>query len=81
MRGGPVLELAAGHGLLSAILIILDDSTESATCVDIKRPLSHETLLAVLEKHWPRIQGRVQYLDAKIEDITPKNRLLIGWPE
>lgn len=69
MRGGPVLELAAGHGLLSAILIILDDSAESATCVDIKRPPSHETLLTVLEKHWPRIQGRVQYRDAKIEDV------------
>ena len=75
MRGGPILELAAGHGLLSVILVILDDSAESATCVDIKRPPSHETLLTVLEKRWPRIEGRIQYLDAKIEeiDVMPGN--------
>jgi hypothetical protein len=79
MRGGPVLELAAGHGLLSAVLIILDDSVESATCVDIKRPPSHETLLAVLEKRWPRIQGRVRYLDANIEDVdAPTGSLLVS---
>jgi len=77
MRGGPVLELAAGHGLLSAILIILDDTTEAATCVDIKQPPSHERLVAALEKHWPRLRGRVRYLEGKIEDTAvPPDGLL-----
>lgn len=77
MRGGPVLELAAGHGLLAAILIILDDTSEYAVCVDIKQPPSHETLLAMLEKHWPRLAGRVRYVDARMEDVeVPDGSLL-----
>ncbi|MCK9997317.1 MAG: methyltransferase [Candidatus Krumholzibacteria bacterium] len=68
MRGGPIVELAAGHGLLSAILILLDDSTETATCVDIQRPPSHEKILASLEKQWPRIKGRVRYVEGRIEE-------------
>jgi hypothetical protein len=70
MRGGPVIELAAGHGLLSAILIILDDTTETATCVDIQQPPSHAKLIAVMEKHWPRLQGRVRYVEGRIENTA-----------
>mgnify|MGYP001554087701 FL=1 len=77
MRGGPVVELAAGHGLLAAIMIILDDSTEYATCVDIQQPPSHATLLAILEKKWPRLQGRVRFAESRIEDSEiPPNALL-----
>ncbi len=77
MRGGPIVELAAGHGLLAAILIILDDTTETATCVDIRRPPSHAPLLSVLEKHWPRLEGRVRFIESRIEDAQlPDNALL-----
>ena len=68
MRGGPIVELAAGHGLLSAILIILDDSSPGATCVDIKCPPSHGPVLAALENSWPRLKGRVQFIEARLED-------------
>lgn len=67
MRGGPVVELAAGHGLLSAILILLDDTTDTAICVDIQQPPSHASLLAVLEKHWPRLAGRIRFASSGIE--------------
>lgn len=67
MRGGPVVELAAGHGLLSAILILLDDTSETAICVDIQQPPSHATLLATLEKHWPRLKNRIRFVESKIE--------------
>lgn len=68
MRGGPIVELAAGHGLLSAILIILDDTSPTATCVDIKRPPSYAGIMNVLATHWPRLHGRIQYHEARIED-------------
>jgi len=79
MRGGPILELAAGHGLLSAILIILDDSSETATCIDIKRPPSQERVLAVLENHWPRLKDRVLFKEARIEHAeVPPDALLVS---
>jgi len=79
MRGGPIVELAAGHGLLSAILIILDDSSPTATCIDIKRPPSHQRVLAVLENHWPRLRDRVRYIEGRIEDAdVPDAGLLVS---
>lgn len=61
LRGGPIIEPAAGHGLLSMLLILLDDTSPTATCVDLERPASHAKTLAALERHWPRLQGRVHY--------------------
>ncbi len=79
MRGGPIVELAAGHGLLSAILLILDDSSPTALCVDPMRPPSQRRVLAVLEERWPRIKGRVQFEQARIEDAdAPSNALLVS---
>ena len=69
MRGGPIVELAAGHGLLAAILIILDDSSSTATCIDIKQPPSHRRVLTVLENHWPRLRDRVTYIEAPVADV------------
>ncbi len=61
MRGGTVIELAAGHGLLAAILLILDDSSATATCIDIKQPPSQERVLAALAARWPRLHGRIRF--------------------
>ena len=79
MRGGPVVELAAGHGLLSAILILLDDSSPTAVCVDPKRPPSQERVLAALEKHWPRLKGRVHNMKARVDEAeVPEGALLVS---
>ena len=79
MRGGPIVELAAGHGLLSAILIILDDSSPIATCVDIKCPPSHQRVLAALENRWPRLRDRVRFVEGTIEDtVVPDAGLLVS---
>ena len=61
-RGGRVIDLAAGHGLLAFVLLLLDDSSPSALCVDIRKPASASRLASVLSQHWPRLAGRVQYL-------------------
>lgn len=79
MRGGQVWELAAGHGLLSAILLILDDSSPTATCVDIKRPPSQERVLAALENHWPRLHGRIVFREGRLEETqAPAGSLLVS---
>ncbi len=78
MRGGPVIELAAGHGLLAAILLILDDTSPTATCIDIKRPPSQKRVLAALEHHWPRLQGRVRFVETPMAEtlVKPDNLLV-----
>ncbi len=79
MRGGPVVELAAGHGLLSAIMILLDDTTPWARCVDPREPQSHRKLVAALEQRWPRLRGRITYERAKLQDTElPPEALLIS---
>ncbi len=79
MRGGSILELAAGHGLLSAMLLILDDSSDTATCVDIERPLSHERVLAALQDRWPRLKDRIKYIVSSVEGFNvPADSLLVS---
>lgn len=79
MRGGHVLDLAAGHGLVAAILLILDDSSQAATCIDIKQPPSHQRVLSVLENHWPRLKNRIHFKEARIEDAeVPPGSLLVS---
>jgi len=65
----PVVELAAGHGFLSALLLLLENGIPSARCYDIKKPLSHDKLMATLTPEWPRLAGRVIYEEKKIEDV------------
>ncbi len=69
VRGGRVVDLAAGHGLLAYALLLLDDSSPSAVCVDPRRPLSAGRLASVLEERWPRLAGRVQFLETSLEDV------------
>ena len=59
IRGRRVVELASGHGLVSHLLLLLDDSSPSALAVDAKAVPSADRLAAVLVSRWPRLEGRV----------------------
>ncbi len=63
-----MVDLAAGHGLLAWILILLDDTTPYAICVDKRRPLSAQRLERILVDRWPRLEGRVRYVEARLQD-------------
>ncbi|MBI5546608.1 MAG: methyltransferase [Deltaproteobacteria bacterium] len=70
LRGGRVVDLAAGHGLLAWALLLLDDTSQQALCVDRRRPASAERLAQSLVARWPRLEGRVEYVEedlAKVE--------------
>jgi len=60
-RGGRVVDLACGHGLLAQILLLLDDSSREALAVDLNIPASAGALAAALEATWPRLGGRVRF--------------------
>jgi SAM-dependent methyltransferase len=68
-RGGRVVDLACGHGLLAGILLLLDDSSPYALGIDRVLPASAARLQAVLEETWPRLQGRVGLRCGEIEAV------------
>ena len=69
-RGGRVVDLAAGHGLLAHILLLLDDSSPSAVAVDVKVPPSSAKLQRTLADAWPRLAGRVATVEGAIESVV-----------
>ncbi len=69
-RGGRVVDLASGHGLLAHILLLLDDSSPSALAVGRQFPPSATALSTVLTSAWPRLQGRISYLQADMGGIA-----------
>ena len=69
-RGGRVLDLACGHGLLAHIMLILDDSSETAIAVDHHIPLNAAKLSQALLASWPRLQGRVIYQQMPLQEVA-----------
>ncbi len=68
-RGGRIVDLAAGHGLLAHAMLILDDSSPSALAVDPALPPSSVRLHEALVEAWPRLAGRVEFVAAPFEDV------------
>lgn len=63
-RGGRVVELAGGHGLLAQLCLVLDDSSPSAIVVDRRLPKSAALLAQAFAAAWPRLEGRVTLVEA-----------------
>lgn len=66
-RGGRVVDLAAGHGLVGVLMLLLDDSSPSVLAIDRRRPASVSKIMEALTEQWPRLEGRSVYLERKIE--------------
>jgi hypothetical protein len=68
-RGGRVVDLGGGHGLLAHAMLLLDDSSPEAVVVDTMLPPSrvriHDALVAV----WPRLAGRIAFVASRAEDV------------
>jgi hypothetical protein len=68
-RGGRIVDLGGGHGLLAQALLLLDDSSPDAVVVDKAVPASAAKLHQVLVQAWPRLSGRVNFLSRPLEAI------------
>ncbi|RYZ59541.1 MAG: methyltransferase [Proteobacteria bacterium] len=71
-------DLAAGHGLLSWILVLLARTGEeslprTAVAVDITRPKSAEILAKSLKARWPELEESVHYVEGSIDAVFAKN--------
>jgi hypothetical protein len=68
-RGGRVIDLNAGHGLLAQVMLLLDDSSPRALVVDKTLPPSSTKLHEVLVQAWPRLSGRIAFVVSSLEDF------------
>ena len=68
-RGGRIVDLGAGHGLLAQILVLLDDTSTVALAVDARLPASCVTLHEALVDSWPRLRGRIMFKEQSLDAI------------
>ncbi|HEX4348441.1 MAG TPA: methyltransferase [Vicinamibacterales bacterium] len=68
-RGGRVVDLACGHGLLAHIMLLLDDSSPSAVAIDQALPPSSVALRERLIGAWPRLNGRVELIEGALDAV------------
>lgn len=73
-RGGRVVDLGAGHGLLAQLMLLLDDSSPAALAIDKTLPPSTLRLHQAIVDAWPRLSGRVSF----VEDALERFELLAG---
>jgi hypothetical protein len=66
-RGGRVIDLAAGHGLLAQVMLLLDDSSPSALVVDTLLPPSAARLHEVILAEWPRLADRIKFVTGSVD--------------
>jgi hypothetical protein len=68
-RGGRVVDLGAGHGLLAQVMLLLDDSSPVAVAVDEALPPSAPAVHDALVKVWPRLEGRVTFVNGPLDEV------------
>jgi hypothetical protein len=69
-RGGRVVDLGAGHGLLAHLMLILDDTSPHALAIDVKMPPSASRIHDALVRSWPRVADRVTFVTGGPDAIT-----------
>jgi hypothetical protein len=68
-RGGRVVDLGGGHGLLAQVMLILDDTSPSALVVDKAPAPSAAKVQDALVAAWPRLAGRVGFIAASLDTV------------
>ena len=69
-HGGRVVDLACGHGLAAAVMLLLDDTSSEAVAVDTRLPKSARRLQVALTAEWPRLADRLQLVEGRLEDFA-----------
>ncbi len=69
IRGGRVVDLCGGHGVLAQVMLLLDGSSPSALVVDRSLPASAARVHDVLAAEWPKLGGRVSFVAAAIDTV------------
>ena len=76
-RGGRIVDLGGGHGLLAQALLILDDTSPGALVADKALPPSAAKLHGVLVQAWPRLEGRVEFVETGLDSVEIRGTDLV----
>ena len=68
-RGGRVVDVAGGHGLLAHLMLLLDDTSPEAVVVDPARPPSADVIGQAITAAWPRLDRRVRYETRSLAEV------------
>lgn len=68
-RGGRIVDVGAGHGLLAHLMLLLDASSPEAVVVDPALPPSAARVHEVLAGQWPRLRARVTFVRDVLEAV------------
>jgi len=69
-RGGRVVDLACGHGLVAWLMLLMDDTSRTALAVDCRLPRSAGLLAEAFVKEWPRLADRVELRVGPIHEVV-----------
>jgi hypothetical protein len=68
-RGGRIVDVGGGHGLLAHIMLLLDDTSAQAIVVDPDVPPSAARVQEAIASGWPRVEGRVGIVPATLDEV------------
>jgi len=76
-KGGRVIDLACGHGLLAYAMLLLDSKSEQAVGVDRRLTACGEKIAQALEVQWPNLKDRLTFIEADLSSIELSNQDLV----
>lgn len=65
-RGGRIVDLGGGHGMLAHFMLLLDDSSPDAVVVDRAIAPSAAKVHDAVAREWPRVGSRVAFIDGDL---------------
>jgi hypothetical protein len=68
-RGGRVVDLACGHGLVAHLMLLLDDTSSTAIAADPRLPPSAAKVAEAMTREWPRLAGRITLESRVIREV------------
>jgi hypothetical protein len=69
-RGGRVIDVAGGHGLLAHLMLLLDDSSPDALVIDPAPAKSGDAVRTAFAAEWPRLEARVTVVAKDLRGVS-----------
>ncbi len=76
-RGGRIVDLACGHGLVAHLLLLLDETSSEAIAVDTRLPASAAKMQSAMFEAWPRLRDRVRLEERPLADVALSSEDLV----